>query len=240
MVSHVTTASPSLYPLNMTYTSNGDGSSIPWHALSTKFSRVTTTSLSPYPSNRTYAPNGDGLSTSGLAWPMNSSSATITSTSPQPMNMTYLLNGTNSTNSPQTLSTDPSLDGGDFCDILDNFADPTSCSCQALYNSYASSSFYTLTWTDSGGSSTITYDNGQTNITTVSATIKTYTDVPPTDCCQSCYLLAYHVHLLYWPIEDKTSGINTTSITDTASVLYTTVSNDFTLCACTPPRVVPN
>ena len=244
IVSHVTTASPSPYPSSTTYAFNGVSPSSSWLAWSRNSFRTTTASLSPSPSNTTYAPNGDVSSTSWPALSRNSSPATTASTSPRSMNMTYALSGTNSTNSTQTLSTDPSLDEWDFC----GSANPTSCSCQALYNSHASTSFYTSTWTDRGGKTTFTFDDGQISIIKVPATTETYTGseqiftdlayVPPTDCCQPCYLLAYFVRLLYWPVEDKRSGINKSSITDTASLIYTTVSNDFTLYASTPPHVV--
>ena len=218
IISHSITASPSRFPLNATYASNGTTPSTSRLPSSTDSSRTTTASLSLSPSNTTDAPNGTSQSTSWLALSTEPSRLLTASPSPHLMNMTYPLNGTNSTNSSQTMSMDPSLDDWGYC--YGDFVDPVSCSCQMLLNSLASTTPYTSTWANSGGTS-----------------IQTSTDlayVPLTDCCQSCYLLAYHVYLLYWPIEDKTSSINDVATTDAASVLYTTVSDGFTLYVCTP------
>lgn len=104
------------------------------------------------------------------------------------------------------------------------------------------------TWTDSGGILTNTYDNGQISITTIPASVETstvlaqtFTDlayVPPAECCDPCYLLAYNVYLLYWPVENNASDMSNSATTDIASLTHTTVSDGFTLYACTPPRVV--
>ena len=172
-------------------------------------SHVTTANPPPYPVNATYAPNGTYLPISGFP-----------------------------------SSTKPSL-----ADYNCTLADPTSCSCQTLFNSLASTYQYTMTWTDPGGISTETHHNGQISVVTVPATVETYTDselaitdlayTAPTDCCQPCYLLAYHVQLLFWPIDVAAAVNNQSSATTTAPALYTTVSDGFTLYACTLPPKVP-
>ena len=185
--------------------------SIVCESFSSTLSHVTTANPPRYPANATYAPNGTYYPSSGFA-----------------------------------SSTNPSLADWGNCTL----ADPTSCSCQTLFNSLASTYQYTMTWTDPGGISTEMDDNGQISVVTVPATVETYTDsglaitdqayTAPTDCCQPCYLLAYHVQLLFWPIDLAAAVDNHSTITTTASIPYTTVSDGFTLYACTlPPPKVP-
>ena len=157
----------------------------------------------------------------------------------------YAPNGTSFPISGFASSTNPSLTNWDYCTL----GDPTSCSCQTLFNSIASSYLYTWTETDIGGISTSTDDNGQISVMTVPATVETYTDsglaitdlafTAPTGCCEPCYLLAYNVQLLFWPIDAAASVNNKSSTMTTAPVPYTTVSDGFTLYARTSPPEVP-
>ena len=160
-------------------------------------------------------------------------------------NTTHPPNRTHPRHSRFASSTIPSLTGFDVC----TWKNPTSCSCQELYNSYATTYVTKITYSDDGGISTDTDDNGQISVMTVPAGVKTNTFTlqtvtddawePPTACCEPCYLLAYGVQLLYWPIDVAASANNQSSKMITAPVPYTTVSDGFTLYACSLPPTVP-